>query len=80
MPTRGQDKVARAAPLLNKLERGEIWLPRYSAPWRYELEAEWLAWTGHPDEPCDQIDAAAYAAILAGVGGVIVLKAPIAVW
>jgi phage terminase large subunit-like protein len=58
--TAGRDKVARAAPLLVKWERGEIWLPR-TALWRLALESELLAWTGHPHETCDQIDAAAYA-------------------
>jgi phage terminase large subunit-like protein len=69
--TGGSDKVARAAPLLVKLEAGEIWLPRGAVPFRQEIEAEWFAWTGHPDEPCDQIDAAAYAAQLAVRGGII---------
>ena len=30
-----------------------------------ELEQEFLSWTGLPDEPADQIDAAAYAATYA---------------
>jgi len=59
--TRGRDKVARAAPLIAKLERGEVFLPRYENSWRGELEAEWLSWTGLDDETTDQIDAAAYA-------------------
>lgn len=62
--TAGQDKVARAARLIAKLERGEIRLPREPYPWVSALEAEWLSWTGHADEVSDQIDAAAYAAIL----------------
>jgi predicted phage terminase large subunit-like protein len=62
--TGGRDKVARAAPLLVKWERGEIWLPR-TALWRMTLESELLAWTGHPHETSDQIDAAAYAAQVA---------------
>ncbi len=60
--TGGQDKVTRAAPLIVKLERGEVFLPRYNADWLADLEAEWLAWTGTKEETCDQIDAAAYAA------------------
>lgn len=63
--TRGKDKVARAAPLLAKLERGEILLPRYDNGWRIALEGEWLGWTGHPEETSDQVDAAAYAAQIA---------------
>ena len=59
--TQGRDKVARAAPLLVKLEQGRIWLPR-SAPWLADFENELLSWTGLPDETADQIDAAAYAA------------------
>jgi phage terminase large subunit-like protein len=60
-----QDKVTRAAPLTLKLERGEIHLPRYETTWRPSLEAEFLAWTGDDRQPTDQIDAAAYAAIVA---------------
>lgn len=63
--TAGRDKVTRAAPLLVRLERGEILLPRTALPWLATLEAEWLGWTGLEDEVCDQIDAAAYAAIIA---------------
>jgi phage terminase large subunit-like protein len=63
--TQSRDKVARAASLLDKLQRGEIWLPQYNLAWRPALEAEWLNWTGDPDEPADQLDAAAYAAIVA---------------
>ncbi len=61
--TQGRDKVARAAMLINRLERGEVFLPKH-APWLAPLEAEWLAWSGDPEEPADQIDAAAYAAIV----------------
>ncbi len=63
--TQSRDKVARAAALLDKLQRGEVWLPQHELHWRPALEAEWLNWTGDPQEPADQIDAAAYAAILA---------------
>jgi predicted phage terminase large subunit-like protein len=63
--TQSRDKVARAAHLLDKLQRGEIFLPQQELNWRPQLEAEWLAWTGDPAEPADQIDAAAYAAIIA---------------
>jgi phage terminase large subunit-like protein len=58
--TNGRDKVARAAPLLVKLERGEVWLPQ-EALWRLTFESELLSWTGLPQETCDQIDTAAYA-------------------
>lgn len=60
----GQDKVERAAPLLVKLERGEIWLPR-EAPWLAAYQSELLAWSGHPHETADQIDASSYAAQVA---------------
>jgi predicted phage terminase large subunit-like protein len=59
--TAGQDKLTRAAPLLAKLERGEVFLPRAEPPWLRDLEAEWLAWTGTDESPSDQVDAAAYA-------------------
>jgi phage terminase large subunit-like protein len=65
VPTLGRDKALRAAPLANKMERGEVFLPKYNAAWRYEFEAELLAWTGRRRQRSDQIDAAAYAAIIA---------------
>lgn len=55
-------KLERATQLLNKLEKGEIFLPRYNNDWLPDLEMEWLTWTGLEDETADQIDAAAYAA------------------
>jgi predicted phage terminase large subunit-like protein len=60
--TAGKDKVTRAAPLLVKLERGEIWLPE-AAPWLADFENELIHWTGLPEETSDQIDAAAYAVL-----------------
>lgn len=63
--TQSRDKVARAAMLIDKLQRGEVFLPKHDLQWRPQLEAELLAWTGDPQEAADQIDAAAYAAILA---------------
>jgi phage terminase large subunit-like protein len=68
LPTGGKDKVARAGRLIMKLERGEIFLPKYDSTWRPKLEAEMLAWTGDERQPADQIDAAAYAAIHVGDG------------
>jgi phage terminase large subunit-like protein len=60
----GKDKVTRAADLLNKLDRGEVYLPKFDNDWKQDLEAEWLGWTGHEDETSDQVDVAAYAAIM----------------
>lgn len=65
LPIGVKDKVTRAGTLLLKLERGEVFLPRLENNWRPILEAEWLAWTGDERQPADQIDAAAYAAIVA---------------
>lgn len=62
IPTGGKDKVSRASLLLQKMERGEVALPR-EASWLESLESEWYSWTGHPEEQADQVDAAAYAAI-----------------
>jgi hypothetical protein len=62
--TEGRHKLSRAAPLLLKIQRGEIRLPSESSDWLSKLEAEWLAWTGADGEPSDQIDAAAYAAMI----------------
>jgi phage terminase large subunit-like protein len=55
-------KLERATELINKLEKGEVFLPRYNNQWLPELEYEWLTWTGLDDETSDQVDAAAYAA------------------
>jgi len=69
--TGGRDKVARAAPLIHALERGEVFLPREESTWRCQFEAELLGWTGLADETTDQIDAAAYAIGLDRGGGVL---------
>lgn len=61
----GRDKVVRASQLLTRLSRGEVRLPREPLPWLMDLESEWLHWTGVPDQVSDQIDAAAYAAMVA---------------
>ena len=63
--TAGRDKITRAAPLILQFERGEILLPQLNTTWRLDFEAELLSWTGRDDQPSDQIDAAAYAAIIA---------------
>ncbi|MDA7950035.1 MAG: terminase family protein [Pirellulaceae bacterium] len=60
--TRGQDKVTRAAPFINKLQQGEIYFPEANNGWLATFEAELLGWTGLPQETSDQIDTAAYAA------------------
>jgi phage terminase large subunit-like protein len=76
--TGGRDKMARAAPLVLKFEQGEILLPHLNTTWRLDFESELLSWTGRDDQPSDQIDAAAYAAIVAQeqqqTGGVIVIR------
>ena len=63
--TQGRDKLARVSELILKGERGEIFLPRYENRWRPAFESELLAWTGAKRQSSDQIDAAAYAAIIA---------------
>jgi phage terminase large subunit-like protein len=60
----GKDKLTRVHPLILKFEQGEILLPKHELSWRHRFESELLGWTGHKREPCDQIDAAAYAAIV----------------
>jgi len=65
IPPAGKEKELRAGPLIRKFERGEVLLPKLEISWRQEFERELLAWTGDKREPCDQIDAAAYAAIIA---------------
>jgi predicted phage terminase large subunit-like protein len=68
VPTRSKDKATRAIPLTLKFERGEVFLPKNETSWRPQLEAELLAWTGKEGEVADQVDAAAYAAIVAEDG------------
>ena len=68
VPTGCKDKVARAGKLIMKLQRGHVFLPRYESTWRPGFEAELLAWTGDERQVADQIDAAAYAAIIAEDG------------
>lgn len=63
--TDNKSKLARATPLIGKMERGEVFLPRQNSTWRPGFEQELLAWRGNKAEPADQIDAAAYAARVA---------------
>lgn len=72
--TGGKDKATRAAKLLVMMERGEVFLPRYDTGWKHALEAEWFSWQGLDEETCDQVDAAAYAAIEVGGGTSRVVK------
>ena len=76
VPTRGKDKSVRATRLILKLQRGEVFLPKHENSWRHELEKEFLSWTGHDREMTDQIDAAAYAAIIADTAapGILTLQ------
>jgi phage terminase large subunit-like protein len=75
--TEGKDKVARAAPWTNMLEQGQFYLPQGENSWRPSFESEMLGWQGRKEgnEVNDQIDIAAYAAIVSGgfVGGVVKL-------
>jgi predicted phage terminase large subunit-like protein len=73
----GKDKLTRAATALNLLERGEVYLPE-SAPWREALEDELLTWTGHKEDPADQIDTLSYAAMeVFGQGPPVIDACPI---
>ena len=78
--TGGRDKVTRAAPLINKLQRGEVFLPKYNNEWLADLTAEWLAWTGLDEQTSDQIDAAAYAAMEGASRGNGVVKIEPVFW
>jgi phage terminase large subunit-like protein len=65
IPPEGKKKEERAGPLIARFERGGVLLPKLDISWRSDFESELLAWTGEKRQPCDQIDAAAYAAIIA---------------
>ncbi len=62
-------KLERAAPMLNMLDKGQIFLPEVNNSWLVDLESEWLSWTGMPEETADQIDVGAYAADLVSETG-----------
>lgn len=66
----GKSKIERAADLLRKLERGEVFIPQEKSTGVARLAQELLRWNGRDSKDCDQIDAAAYAAklCLAGQG------------
>ena len=63
--TENKEKAIRAAPLANKMANGEVFVPHNREEWRLGFESEFEHWTGKRRERCDQIDAAAYAAIIA---------------
>ena len=50
------DKVTRAAPFLNMLDKGLVYLPKGENSWRPVLESEWLSWQGLDNETNDIID------------------------
>jgi phage terminase large subunit-like protein len=60
--TEGNKKIIRAATLLGKLERGEVFFPKTRSPGVDRLTWELLSWNGNDNKNTDQIDAAAYAA------------------
>jgi hypothetical protein len=62
--TGGDNKLKRAIPLIDKLKRGEVFLPTAKTDGVTQFISELLEYTGENDAHCDQIDAAAYAALL----------------
>ncbi len=72
--TTTKDKATRASKLVVKMERGEVIFPKHNSTWRPQIEAELLSWTGYEREPSDQIDAATYAAIVAGDAAGVAIK------
>lgn len=68
----GKDKKTRAARWLNEMSQGHWFIPG-SAPWKGDLVKELLAWSGHPDEPADQVDVAAYCALHSGVASCLTI-------
>lgn len=62
--TTGKAKYDRAlaAGLLTRVENGWLALPENNPSWLSDYISEMCSWTGHPDEPADQIDVSSYAA------------------
>jgi hypothetical protein len=54
------DKLVRNTEFQDRAEMGHIWLPEHSdtqaGTWLDDFESEVFGWTGHPDEPDDQVD------------------------
>jgi phage terminase large subunit-like protein len=69
------DKVVRAAPFLNMLENGRVYLPKHENTWRPEYESELLRWRGLKNETNDQIDISSYAAKVVQENIEMVIKA-----
>lgn len=67
-------KLERATQAINKMERGEIFLPRFNNDWLPTYEAELLSWSGDEDETADQIDVTSYAVNVCERGGKMVLS------
>jgi predicted phage terminase large subunit-like protein len=58
------DKIVRSTDAQVRMEQGRIWFPQPPGPsWLEKWEAEFLTWTGHPQETDDQIDVLSYAAM-----------------
>lgn len=55
------DKLVSATDAINRMEQGRIWFPQ-EAPFLKAFEDELFTWTGHPGQPCDQIDTLSNAA------------------
>ena len=53
---------AIASGLLTRMENGRFLVPVEHKSWLQDYLGELLGWTGHPDEPADQIDVTSYAA------------------
>lgn len=73
----GKDKVARAAAFENMMEDGRVFLPKGDVTWRPAFEAELMRWQGLDGETNDQVDVAAYAAIIVGGLGTNVSRAAV---
>lgn len=60
-----RDKVTRAQASMADMEAGKIWLPRDAGRWLEDFKAELLCFSGHKGERDDQVDALAYASLVA---------------
>ena len=68
-------KVERASKFITKLERGEVFYPKYNNDWLPDYVSELISWTGLPEDTDDQVDVSSHAANIVSEAKPIVIQA-----